>query len=243
MTPVANLEENKLFTNIPDFLDWGAAKRWINKSKKRVQQCTESEILKGEFFSLEWIQIAEKHEYPFGLYQSENWRKFVLSVFFADIVSYVKPIEQVSFERLLFVMHCFPQGFRTWWIKLKNGSCLPVGYTGFYPMLETTFELFKKHPQKLKNRMVVPDTHLNEGRPYLYLFNFSVAPEFKVDYLTRTLMKRLVEDIQRHNPIGLACIAVSEDGFRIAKRFEMQHKGNLVIDGCTEEVYVKQFHR
>jgi hypothetical protein len=243
MNPEASTEENKLLSKIPDFLDWKAAKQWINKGKKLVQQCTEKEILEGEVFSLEWMQIAEKDESPFGLYPSKQWRKFVLSAFFADMVSYAQPVAQVCFKRLLFVMHAFPQGFRTWWIRLANGTTLPVGYTGFYPMLETTFELFKKNPGKLKDRMVVPHMHLNEERPYLYLFNFSVAPAFKVEYLTRTLMKSLVEDIQRHNPKGLACITVSEDGIRIAKRFEMSYKGDLTIDGCSEGVYVKLFNR
>lgn len=243
MVLVVNKEDNKLLNYVPDFLDWDDAKRWINKGRKLIQQCSEKEILEGEVFSLDWSQIEQKREFPFGLYQSKHWRKFVLATFFADIVSYIQRIDQVSFERLLFVMHAFPQGFRTWWIKLSNGSCWPVGYTGLYPMLETTFDLFKQNPEKLKDRMVVPNTHINGTNPYLYLFNFSVAPELKFSYLTKTLMKRLVEDIQAQNPAGLACITVSEDGIRIAKRFDMLYKGDLVIDGFPEGVYVKRFNR
>lgn len=241
MIAVENKEVAELLSAVPDFIEWDVAKRWINKGKKVIKQCSEEQITHGEIFSLEWIQIAEKHEHPFGLYQSKTWRKFVLATFFADIVSYSLPIQQVNFERLLFVMHAFPQGFRTWWIKLNNKTCWPVGYTGYYPMLETAFNLFKTHPKTLKNRMVVPDINEEEEQPYLYLFNFSVAPEFKYDFLTKTLMKRFVEDIQRHKPKGLACIAVTEDGMRIAKRFDMLHKGDFVIDGFTEGVYVTQF--
>lgn len=242
MVHEANKEAIKLLNDVPDFLDGDEARRWITKGQKFVQQCTEQKILEGEIFSLEWSQIAQKREYPFGLYQSKQWRKFVLAAFFADTVSYAQRVDRVSFDRLLFVMHQFPQGFRTWWIKLSNG-CWPVGYTGFYPMLETTFDLFKKNPEKLKDRMVVPNTYITGTNPYLYLFNFSVAPEVKVSFLTKTLMKRLVEDIQTQNPKGLACITVSDDGIRIAKRFDMEHKGDLVIEGCSEGVYVVNFTR
>lgn len=243
MIPIMNNEENNLLSYIPDFLEWDAAKRWINKGKKIISQCTEKQVLNGEIFSLEWIQIAEKKEYPFGLYQSESWRKFVLATFFADIISYPSPAKQVNFERLLFVMHAFPQGFRTLWVRLNKNICWPVGYTGFYPMLESAFDLFKHHPEKLKNRMVVPNNSVEEVRPYLFLFNFSVAPELKFDYLTKMLMKGFVEDIQRYNAKELACIAVSEDGIRIAKRFDMVHKGDFVAGGFSEGIYVTQFRQ
>lgn len=231
---------HRLLNCIPDFLEWDETKRWISKSQKIVRKCTEKEILEGEIYSLEWLQIAEKREMPFGLYQSKVWRKFVLSTFFADLVSYSQPEQQVDFARLLYVMHAFPKGFRTWWMNLRKGLCLPVGYTGFYPMLDSTFEIFKKKPDQLKDRMVVPNTDLHSGRSYVYLFNFSVAPEFKFEYFTKLFMKRFVDDIQTQNAKGLACIAVAEDGARIARRFDMAYSGEFFVNGFSEKVFTSQ---
>jgi hypothetical protein len=241
MRLVSNNIEKEL-KKIPDFNDWNKALKWINKGLRLIQQCSEKDIFDGEIFFLEWKQIEEPWKFPFGLFQSKSWRKFVLATFCADLISYNDRIEQVDFERLLFVMHAFPQGFRTWWVKLLNGTCWPVGYTGWYPMLETTFELFQNNPSKLKNRMVVPNVQESEGRPYLYLFNFSVAQEFKKTFLTKVLIKTYIDDIQMQNAAGLSCITVSKDGIRIAERLDMSHKGDLLIDGYIEGIYVKRFN-
>lgn len=233
----------KALNQVPDFDDWNKALKWINKAKKLTQQSAEKDFLEGEIFSMEWKQIEQPWEYPFGLFSSKAWRKFVLATLCADHISYQDRDKQVDFERLLFVMHAFPQGFRTWWVKLPNGTCWPVGYTGWYPMLESAFDLFRNKPAKLKDRMVVPNIHVNGERPYLYLFNFSVAPEFKKTFLTKMLIKTFVEDIQMQNAAGLTCITVSEDGIRIAKRFDMAYKGDLIVNGNTEGIYVKRFNQ
>lgn len=243
MILASNTKEDKLLDQVPDFTDWDKTRRWINKGRKFIQSYSEKAFLESEIYSLEWNSIQEKSEFPFGLYSSKTWQKFVLATFCADIVSYTKRVDQVNFERLLYVMHAYPQGFRIWWTRLSNGTCWPVGYTGFYPMLETTFELFKNHPERLKDRMVVPNTHVTTERPYLYLFNFSVPAQLKKTFLTKILIKSFVEDIQSQNAAGLACITVSEDGIRIANRLDMSYRGDLQIDGSLEGVYVKRFNR
>jgi len=222
--------DEKLLNSVPDFFNDQDTGNWIQRLKqlKLPLNIEESNIL-----SMEWSDLQEKKDPLLGHYASEKWRKFVLATFMADLLSYNTPVDQVNFERLLFVMHAFPQGFRTWWIQLANDSWIPVGYTGWYPMLETTFELFERNPEKLKDRMVVPQLSSH----YLYLFNFSVVPTLKKTPFSRLLMKGFLKDINEQQAQGLACITVSEDGVRVANSLEMSCKGHLTIDGIAEDVF------
>jgi len=225
---------DELLKAVPDFTSWQEAAIWLQQGQLAAKQWTSDVLVDAQITSL---QINERTEFPFGLYASEKWRKFVLATFLADLICYSNPVDQVSFERLIFVMHSFSQGFRTWWIKLPNQNWWPVGYTGWYPMLETAFETFKNNPEKLTSRMVVP-TQLNKEKPLLYLFNCSVAPQLKQKILTKPLMSAFAQDISKQNPKALACITVSDDGSRVAKRFGMTCRGYLTIDGCAEGVFV-----
>ena len=141
-------------------------------------------------------------------------------------------------------MHAFPQGFRIWWIQLPSGAWWPVGYTGWYPMLENVFDVFDKNPERLKNRMVVPNPSSVGQKPYLYLFNYSAAPSMKKSALTKELMKKYVQDIEAQNASGIACITVSEDGVGVAKRFGMKLTGYLNLDGVQEGIYtLRNLHK
>lgn len=238
MNPLFNQTQDKLLENIPDYMDWNKAQCWINEGRKLVQDLGEKGFFETEFLCFEWNHVDDpKPEAVFGLYPSEKWRKCVLATFFADLVSYSQSVDQVNFERLLFVMHAFPEGFRTWWMKLLNGAWWPVGYTGWYPMLELQFELFEKKSDQIKDRMVMPNIHPKDQKPYLYLFNFSVTPSLKHTPLTKILMQRFAEDINKQNAAGLASIIVSEDGARIVSRFGMSYCGRFTIDGCLESIY------
>lgn len=232
----------ELLSNVPDFTSWKEASDWLEEGKRVARQLVPGAILQADMASLEWDDIAQKQEAPFGLYASDKWRKFVLATFLADLVAYPKSSDQVNFERLLYVMHAFPRGFRTWWHKVPDGSWWPMGYTGWYPMLETAFQLFENNPGELKDRMVVPNTHITEQAPYLYLFNFSAAVALKKSNFTQALMQRFVEDISAQKPAGLACITVSEDGMRIANRFGMTRSGAITVDGESEGVFTFRAH-
>lgn len=236
MEPISNKFDLSILDSVPDFTDWDQALVWMDEGLKQVGTLAEMGSFLEEIVSLEWSQIAQSAQVPFGLYSSLLWRKFVLAAFFADYASYSQSVDRVSFERLLFVMHTFPEGFRVWWTKLSDGKWWPVGYSGWYPMLGTAFEIFDKTPHKLSDRMVVPCA-AERGGVYLYLFNYSVAPQFKGCNLSKMLIKRYVQDIKEQKAAGLACVTVSEDGVRIAKRFGMSHVGDLVVDGCVEGVY------
>jgi len=222
-----------LLDNVPDFCNWTEARRYLLEGQERLRR----EFQPEEIASLGWSDITAKHEAPFGYYSCAIWRKFVLATFLADLVSYEMPVDQVNFARMLFVMHAFPTGFRTWWVKLPTGKWWPVGYSGWYPMLENHFELFEKYPQKLLDRMVVPKSFDPPKRPYLYLFNYSVQPSLKKSCLSRALMKQYVEEVHLVRPQGLACITVSEEGASVAKRFGMSCSGYLELEGVKEGVY------
>ncbi len=211
MTFISQIAQDELLRDVPDFTLWEEARNWLDEQIDFAWPGLEN----IKIASLDWKGIS-KDGY-FGYYQNPSWRKFVLSVFAADLVSYREPDDQVSFERLLFVMHHFPQGFRVWFMQDGDEPWRPIGYTGWYPMSESSFELFQNSPEKIQNRCVVP----SPNDSYLYLFNFSVAPYIKVKELTQPLMKRFVDDIKKQNPKGLACITVSDDGIRQAVRLGM----------------------
>lgn len=229
-----------LLKGIPDFVSWNKALVWLQDSQEKVQNWHVREDEAIEVASLDWSQIALEPRHPFGLYSFKKWRQFVLATFLADLASYKQSIDQVNFERLLFVMHQFPQGFRTWWVKAQNDIWLPVGYTGWYPMLETMFDLFDTHPEKLIDRTVIPAKIMQNEKNYLYLFNFSTIPQLKKSQLSKALMKAFIDDITAQKADGIACITVSEDGIRIANRLDMICTGSLVIDGCSENVYTQR---
>lgn len=233
-------DKTEILKQVPDFTVWKEAENWLSQGQQIVKGLIPEQTVELKFASLTWAEIAQNHALPFGLYASLNWRKFVLAVFLADLTSYSHPIDQVNFERLLFLMHAFPQGFRTWWLNIE-GVWWPVGYTGWYPMLETMFEVFENQPEKLKNRMVVPYVGKNDKNSFVYIFNYSVSPPLKGGTVTKALMKEFVQEINSQKLAGLACITVSDDGIRVAERFGMEYSGQLTIDGCPEHVYLKRF--
>lgn len=240
MIYIPNNLNDELLDHIPDFTSWKEAEKWVKTGKQVVQQLSPKSVLGCEFTSLEWNDIEENKEASFGLYPSKKWRKFVLAVFLADLVSYTQLADQVNFERLLFVMHAFPQGFRVWWMKFPDHSWWPVGYTAWYPMFETMFEQLENKPERLKDRMIAPNGYSNNHKPYLYLFNYSAASVLKKSDLTRELMKKFAKDVQSQNAAGWACITVSADGVQVANRFGMTLSGYFTYEGCAEGVYVKR---
>lgn len=229
----------KLLDQVPDCTDWGAAQKWLEEGKNIASKFSAKDVKEGFVTSMEWgqIQTHSVEKNPFGLYPIQNWRKFVLATFLADLVSYSAPVDQVSFDRLLFVMHAFPQGFRVWWLNQPGGHDWPIGYSGWFPMREMFFDVFEKDPGKLRDRFVIPDVASVTRNPFIYLFNYSVIPFFKKTSLSKALMKQYAHDVISHKPAGLACITVSEDGARVASRFGMTFSGHLEIGSSKEGVY------
>lgn len=236
MKQINEISADELLAQVPTLSSWDAAIHWIQKGQQAIGKHSQEQLLTLPFAS--FTLPAMNPDLLFGLYPSKQWQQFVLATYLADLLSYTEPVDQVDFSRLLFVMHAFPQGFKTWWVQLPSQDWWPVGYSGWYPMLETMFTQFEQAPETLKNRMVVP-TQL-ERNAYLYLFNYSAAPLFKKSPLTQALMRELAADVHAVQAAGLACITVSDEGMRIAHRFGMQRTGYLTLDGCLEGVYVSR---
>ncbi len=229
---------------IPDFTHWIDAQKWIEQGlalipvSRRMNQIQEESLV-----TLEWKDFSgispSAQETLFGFFPSLNWRKFVLAVFFADLVSYPDPRNQVNFDRLLFILHSYPQGFRVYWSLFPDGSRWPVGYTGWYPMLESQFHLLAQDPQKMKSRMILPavdDPILSKS--FIYLFNFSVAKPFRMTSLSSALMKSYCWDLSQAQAQGLCLIAVSQHGEKMAERLGMSCTGWLGDGMRRDRVYI-----
>ena len=222
-----------ILQSIPDWTSWKEAENWI----KREIQASKKVKADTSFISMDWkeIQGSVPIKNRFGLYTSEAWRKFVYGVFLADLICYPKPVDQVRFDQLTGAMIKFPQGFRIWWGKLGK-NWVPCGYSAWIPMQYSLFNTFMNRPEELEDR-TVPPGKFDPKRPIFYLFNYSVAPQFKKTTFAKVLLQSLSKDLGRQKPWGLAAITVSDDGSRVAQRFGMKKTGNLVLKGSTESVY------
>jgi hypothetical protein len=165
-----------------------------------------------------------------------NWRRWVLGLFLADLISYPEASDQAELHRLAAVAAAFPQGFSLYSIQI-SGAWWPVGYTGWYPITSQTFKILEKKAESLQNRRVTPSSLNPAEPPFLYLFNYSVASVFKKTPLSKLLMSRYAGQIKNQTPQGLAAIAVSEDGSRVAKRFGMELTGQFKVDHKVDQVF------
>jgi hypothetical protein len=179
-----------------------------------------------------------------GWHASSAWRRFALGIFAADLACYGTPGEQVTFDRLSYVVSRFPQGFRLWWRGTADRGWLPVGYTGWYPVSETTFERLEAGDPALADRLIPPLTTMPgaaENRPFVYVFNYSADPSSRRSALSKALMQRLDQDLIAARPAGLAAITVSSDGLRIATRFGMKRRAGLDHGAVSESVHAVRF--
>ncbi len=212
---------------------WGQAEDWLNRGRQQV--------LGFAIESVDWDRICLmecpdefRSSSKLGYYSNSNFRKWILGLFLADLVSYSVSSDQVEFHRLAYLAATFPQGFRLAWLNI-SGEWWPVGYTGWYPISSSAFETLKKRPETLQDRMIVP--LLQAKAPYLYLFNYSVAPSLKKTMLSKALMSRYAQDVAAQSPAGLSAITVSEEGSRVASRFGMTQTGEFKIGDEIERVF------
>lgn len=224
------MRDAELLNSVPE---WAFAHGWISDGLRVLETRDPG---RAEEFVTTTIPDAAKGG-ALGRYDDSRWRQAVLATFFADLASYTTASDQVNFDRLAFVMHAFPSGFRTYWAPMADGRWWPVGYSAWYPMLASAFELLDRRPSELENRMVVPATIRSDVAPFVYVFNYSVAPTFKKTELSKALVKALAAEIEAARPCALACIAVSPEGCRVAERFGMRRSGTFTLDTETETVF------
>lgn len=227
------MDRDALLSTVPDWGGWAEATRWVEDGIEGASKLSHA-AAEAAAYAVTSIRVAPSGR--FGCYGQAAWRRAVLATFLADLVSYPRPVDQVTFERLAFVMSSFPEGFRTYWAEL-GAAWWPVGYSGWYPMLPSAFETFLLRPHELRDRTVVPCPREPSVRPYVYVFNYSVVSPFRKTALSSTLVKQLVSDIGKQRPAGLTTVAVSEDGARVARRLGMRTTGTIVLDGSEESVF------
>lgn len=176
----------------------------------------------------------------FGYTVNRHWRQFLLSLYYADVLSYPHPQDQVDFPRLFYLVNAFPQGFTLWQAAVQNKSC-PVGYSGWYYVEKSTFDHVARMQYDtgitITNRFFLP---AKEKTPYLYLFNYSITPALNHSQYSHTLMENYRAELSATKYSGLFCATVSDDGVRIAKRFAMNKIGSIrAQDGSpSDAVYL-----
>ncbi len=219
----------------PDFGDFQALGLWLDEGRRRLDELSRPAALS---LSVEPIEYAPRETTGLlGRYEDSRFRKFVAAAFLADIASYPEPAEQVGLERLMYVMHVFPRGFRVWGAIMPDGLWLPVGYSGWYPIPETSFEILEQKTKSVRDRMVVPLPNVVPEESFLYLFNFSIIEPLRRTSASRRLVRAFAEDITRQAARGLVATTVSAEGGRVCERFQMKKTGAILIDGNEESVY------
>lgn len=174
-----------------------------------------------------------------GCYNHFGWRNHVMSVLVADWACYETPVDRVDLNRLLYVAHVFPRGFRVWWCRSFDGRYLPVGYSAWYPISYHAFDVLARHCGDMEDRFVSP-RHSPTAHGAAYIFNYSIIKPLQKTSVSRALVKGLALDLERAQQARLSAIAVSADGIRIAKRFGMSNVGSITIqDSSPEHIYVR----
>lgn len=212
--------------------DWSGATGWLDAGLAALASGVPSAA------AVEAVVHDEEERGVLGRYGQRRWRSFVLGTFLADLACYPAPVDQVGFERLAYVMHVFPRGFRLWGGEVPGAGWLPVGYTGWYPIAASSFEVLEN--ASLRDRMVVPLPAIEPGGSFVYVFNFSIVPQLRGTVASKRLVRALAEDIAAAKARGLAAITVSAEGARVVERFGMKRTGTIEVGGSEEAVYTSR---
>lgn len=232
--------DSELLVGVPDLGDVAAATAWFEAKREVLRSLAPSPEIEASFRSLAVDRIVKEPAPPLGRYGDLAWRKLVLATLLADWVCYPEPVDQVGLERLFQVMYVFPAGFRVWWVDVPGAGWLPVGYTGWYPIAELSFETLEARAAALRDRNVPALPALEAEGSFIYLFNYSVLASLRRTSCSRRLLRALADDFAAVPLRGLAAIAVSEEGARVAERFGMRPSGTVVVGGAPEQVYTRR---
>ena len=123
---------------IVDFSEDADLAETTARCTNEVKQLLASKSAIQAFFKVRFTAHTKDHY--FAHFTNRTWRKFLLSVYYADILSYPEQADQVDFPRLCYILSYAPQGFTVWWAEFANGRKFPVGYTGWYYVAETVFQ-------------------------------------------------------------------------------------------------------
>ncbi len=221
---------------VPDWTDGTAAERWLAQSLRAVAALPS--ITTDDAFASTAGSTLGLPGPPgaIGRLGEERWRRFALATFAADLACYLTAEDRVGFDRLLYVLDGFPDGFRVWW-RQHQGAWLPVGYAAWYPISSGSLGRLERGDPTLAERLIPPVRGAPAGAP-VYIFNYSVDASSRRSALSRALLSTLAAELAAARPAALAAITVSPDGIRVAERFTMTQRATLVAGDLTEWVYI-----
>jgi hypothetical protein len=225
-----------LLQSVPDLNDWAGVSAWVERTLDKIVKCDFATA--ADSFQMVTFPGDAMIDPVLGPYGSADWRRFALSVFLADWACYTHPADRGDFARLMSIVAAFPQGFRVYFANLNDGTPVPVGYTGWYPITADMFNVLHDRPHQITHRgFMVPLKELAAQDNYIYLFNYSIIDQLRKTAQSSQLIKGMVDQIKSVAYKGLGAVTVSEDGIRIAEQFGMRFKGDITHDGETESAY------
>lgn len=220
--------------SIPDPGTWNAYARWFDVLEQRVPDLPLAE--QGErLVSVGGGDLGLPAD-PRGRFGVERFRRFLGAVLASDWLAYAAPDDRVNVLRLGFVLDRFPEGFRVWFAR-DGSEHVPVGYSAWYPIDAPTYERFMTNNPPWRDRAVVPMTAATTG-DFLYLFNYSILPALRRGAGSRSLLVRLAEEVTAVRSRGMVAITVSDDGSRVAKRFNLSYAYPIQVGRSREEVWL-----
>ena len=235
--PATTLDVTLLLNDIPDFGDAEQFRSWIDARLAVLATISFDERTRASFAAIAGPD-ADLFDPMLGPYGSLAWRRFAAGLFLADWASYEQPADRADFARLLYVVACFPRGFTLWMCRLPDGQFTPVGYTGWYPIPGSVFEVMCSDPGTITHRgFMGPLRALEDHGSYLYLFNASIVPALRGTKQSRALMYSYARTIARIEALGKAAVTVSPDGVRASRAFGLSHVGNMTFEGEIEQVF------
>ena len=161
---------------------WEDAAAWLAWVQRKQRQASQME---WKIWSGSWAASSS-----LGPYQDADFRRFVLGLYAADLGCYPKGV-QVDFDRLLYTVGRFSRGFSLWMVQ-EEGDWIPVGYSGWHPISSFVFSAINAAPEQADPDFLQPDLHSE----ILYLFNYSVLPQYRRTILSKSLLEQLAQEVQ-----------------------------------------------
>ena len=164
--------------------------------------------------------------------------RFINGALAADWACYEAEADRADFARLRNVIDTFPRGFRLWLCRADDGSFLPVGYTGWYPISEEAFTKAYDNPLLLTHRRELwPRATLSPEGDYLWLFNYCILADLRRSVQSRMMLQNYAHDFTLISVRGLAAAVLSDESKRVVARFGMTYRGDMTHNGVSENVF------
>lgn len=172
--------------------------------------------------------------------------RFVNMAMLADWVSYAPPLFSIAdrclYQRMDKVVRSFPRGFQIISCQHDDLGFIPIGYTGWYPIAPEIFDKFMRTPEQLTDRgQAVALAEVDPMGCFVYLFNYSIVQPLRHSKVSKKMLEALTDVLSNYAKMGAACVTVSEDGRRIARRYGLKKTGVMTHMGETEDVLAAAF--